>query len=216
MLNCSAISVTYESENLTISPLVNVNFAVDSGSVALMGPSGSGKSTLLRVIAGLQQPRSGTVSLDGTDVVHRTRDPELDSRISVVHQDYRLVSFLTVRDNLQIARRFKGMTSASPGRIDDVLEWVNLKGYADRDPKSLSGGQRQRVAIARSLLVDARLILADEPTGSLDREASRSIADLLRRVAKEHDCLVVAATHDHDVAERLDRIVKLADLSAAG
>lgn len=212
MLVCSRIDVSYRTGESLISPLKNLNLEVSGGSVALMGPSGSGKSTLLRVIAGLQKPDAGTVVIDGRAIAHAERHPEMDIDVSMIHQDYRLVSFLDVRDNLQIALRFKGKESAPEERVDEVLEKVQLGGFADRKPDTLSGGQRQRVAIARALLVGSRVLLADEPTGSLDREVSNAIADLLQEIGETQGVVVIAATHDHEVAHKLDRIVQLEDL----
>lgn len=215
MLECRKIDAIYRVGEVTIQPLVGIGLKIRHGSVALMGPSGSGKSTLLRVIAGLQKPDSGQVCIDGTPVHHDAKDPEMDGRVSLVHQDHRLVSFLDVGDNLQIARRFKGLPAASREEIQAVLERVGLSGCAGRAPATLSGGEQQRVAVARTLLLGARVVLADEPTGALDRENSLAIAELLRDLAEESGAVVIAATHDHDVAARLDQTLQLLDLGGS-
>ncbi|MBQ1021527.1 ATP-binding cassette domain-containing protein [Micromonospora sp. D93] len=190
-------------------PLIEVDIEIGSGeTVALMGPSGSGKSTLLRVLGGLQKADHGTVQINGTPV--RTNRGAADPRVMFIHQDYQLIDFLTVRDNLRLVREVRGMPVEGK-RIEAALDLVGLAKKMGRLPGELSGGEKQRVALARALVVGASVILADEPTGALDRENSGIVADLLRGLASQQRVCVLVATHDIDIARVMDRGLILAD-----
>jgi sulfate transport system ATP-binding protein len=186
--------------------LDNVDFAVPSGSLtALLGPSGSGKSTLLRAIAGLDQPDSGTVTINGRDV---TRVPPQRRGIGFVFQHYAAFKHMTVRDNvafgLKIRRRPKAEIKA---KVDNLLEVVGLSGFQSRYPNQLSGGQRQRMALARALAVDPEVLLLDEPFGALDAKVREDLRAWLRRLHDEVHVTTVLVTHDQaealDVADRI-------------
>ncbi|KKC05349.1 sulfate/molybdate ABC transporter ATP-binding protein [Mycobacterium nebraskense] len=186
--------------------LDNVNFVVPAGSLtALLGPSGSGKSTLLRAIAGLDQPDSGTVTIDGRDV---TRVPPQRRGIGFVFQHYAAFKHLTVRDNvaygLKIRKRPKAEVKA---KVDNLLEVVGLTGFQNRYPNQLSGGQRQRMALARALAVDPQVLLLDEPFGALDAKVREDLRAWLRRLHDEVHVTTVLVTHDQsealDVADRI-------------
>lgn len=204
MLACHDVTVTYRQGRGTFTPLQGVSLSVGAESVAVTGPSGSGKTTLLRILAGLQSPDEGGVEIDGTPV--RSADLSCDPRVSLIHQDYRLVEFLTVAENLQLACELR--TVALDGRsVSSVLETVGLGDFGDRWPGTLSGGEQQRVAIARSLIVGSQVILADEPTGALDIDNSRLVAELLHKLAESEGVTVVVATHDLGVAGLMSRRV---------
>ena len=186
--------------------LDNVNFVVPAGSLtALLGPSGSGKSTLLRAIAGLDQPDSGTVTIDGRDV---TRVPPQRRGIGFVFQHYAAFKHLNVRDNvaygLKIRKRPKAEVKA---KVDNLLEVVGLSGFQTRYPNQLSGGQRQRMALARALAVDPQVLLLDEPFGALDAKVREDLRAWLRRLHDEVHVTTVLVTHDQsealDVADRI-------------
>ena len=186
--------------------LDNVDFVVPAGSLtALLGPSGSGKSTLLRAIAGLDQPDSGTVTIDGRDV---TRVPPQRRGIGFVFQHYAAFKHLTVRDNvaygLKIRKRPKAEVKA---KVDNLLEVVGLSGFQNRYPNQLSGGQRQRMALARALAVDPQVLLLDEPFGALDAKVREDLRAWLRRLHDEVHVTTVLVTHDQaealDVADRI-------------
>ena len=187
--------------------LDDVSIEVPSGSlVALLGPSGSGKSTLLRVIAGLEQPDSGTVLLDGADI---TRVPVERRGIGFVFQHYAAFKHMTVRKNvafgLEIRRRPRTEVRR---RVDELLELVQLTGLAERYPSQLSGGQRQRMALARALAVQPRVLLLDEPFGALDARVRAELRAWLRRLHDEVHVTSVFVTHDQEEAMELaDRIV---------
>jgi sulfate/thiosulfate transport system ATP-binding protein len=186
--------------------LDNVDFEVPAGSLtALLGPSGSGKSTLLRAIAGLDQPDSGTITIDGRDV---TRLPPQRRGIGFVFQHYAAFKHLTVRDNvafgLKIRRRPKAEINE---KVDNLLEVVGLSGFQTRYPSQLSGGQRQRMALARALAVDPQVLLLDEPFGALDAKVREDLRAWLRRLHDEVHVTTVLVTHDQaealDVADRI-------------
>src|SRR6202161_1015953 len=186
--------------------LDNVDFEVPAGSLtALLGPSGSGKSTLLRAVAGLDQPDSGTITINGRDV---TGVPPQRRGIGFVFQHYAAFKHLTVRDNvafgLKIRRRPKAEIAE---KVDNLLEVVGLSGFQTRYPNQLSGGQRQRMALARALAVDPQVLLLDEPFGALDAKVREDLRAWLRRLHDEVHVTTVLVTHDQaealDVADRI-------------
>jgi sulfate/thiosulfate transport system ATP-binding protein len=186
--------------------LDNVDFEVPAGSLtALLGPSGSGKSTLLRAIAGLDQPDTGTVTIDGRDV---TRVPPQQRGIGFVFQHYAAFKHLTVRDNVAFGLKIRKRPKAEvTKRVDDLLEIVGLSGFQTRYPAQLSGGQRQRMALARALAVDPQVLLLDEPFGALDAKVREDLRAWLRRLHDEVHVTTVLVTHDQgealDVADRI-------------
>lgn len=201
MIELAAVTVDYQGAK----PLDRVNLKILPGTTAVMGPSGSGKSTLLRIIAGLQAPTSGIVSIDSAPVTCATWRTASDSRVSVIHQEYRLVSFLTVEENLLLAAELR---NRYPRREDlgQALTRVALsEKLLRRRPPSLSGGEQQRVAIARALLTGATALLADEPTGALDATNTANVADLLADLGNQDGLSVVVVTHDPHVAGRMHR-----------
>src|SRR6201985_929176 len=186
--------------------LDNVDFEVPAGSLtALLGPSGSGKSTLLRAIAGLDQPDTGTITINGRDV---TGVPPQRRGIGFVFQHYAAFKHLTVRDNvafgLKIRRRPKAEIAE---KVDNLLEVVGLSGFQTRYPSQLSGGQRQRMALARAVAVDPQVLLLDEPFGALDARVRDDLRAWLRRLHDEVHVTTVLVTHDQaealDVADRI-------------
>ena len=186
--------------------LEDIDFGVPSGSLtALLGPSGSGKSTLLRAIAGLDEPDTGVITIDGRDVTHV---PPQRRGIGFVFQHYAAFKHLTVRDNvafgLKIRKRPRSEVNA---KVDNLLETVGLSGFQTRYPAQLSGGQRQRMALARALAVDPRVLLLDEPFGALDAKVREDLRAWLRRLHDEVHVTTVLVTHDQsealDVADRI-------------
>ena len=186
--------------------LDNIDFVVPKGSLtALLGPSGSGKSTLLRAIAGLDQPDTGSITINGRDV---TGVPPQKRGIGFVFQHYAAFKHMTVRDNvafgLKIRKRPKDEVKA---KVDELLEVVGLAGFQTRYPAQLSGGQRQRMALARALAVDPKVLLLDEPFGALDAKVREDLRAWLRRLHDEVQVTTVLVTHDQqealDVADRI-------------
>ncbi len=181
--------------------------------VALVGPSGCGKSTLLHLVAALERPSSGTILVDGKDLAHR-RDRNRYRRLDVglVFQLHNLIARLNARENIEMAM-FGTHRSRRERRerAEALLESLGLAALGERDPPRLSGGERQRVAIARAIANSPRILLADEPTGSLDASSADVVLGLLERQRHDHGTTVVMVTHDAGVAARADRIVELHD-----
>jgi sulfate/thiosulfate transport system ATP-binding protein len=187
--------------------LDDVTIEVPHGSLtALLGPSGCGKSTLLRVIAGLERPDGGTIDFDGEDVTAR---PARDRGVGFVFQHYAAFRHMKVRDNVAFGLTIRKTPKAEARRrVDELLDLVQLSGWADRYPHQLSGGQRQRMALARALAVDPRVLLLDEPFGALDAKVRKDLRDWLRRLHDEVEVTTVFVTHDQEEAlEVADRLV---------
>jgi sulfate transport system ATP-binding protein len=186
--------------------LDNVDFDVPAGSLtALLGPSGSGKSTLLRTIAGLDQPDTGTITINGEDV---TGVPPQQRGIGFVFQHYAAFKHLSVRDNVAFGLKIRKKSKAEiTEKVDNLLEVVGLAGFQTRYPNQLSGGQRQRMALARALAVDPQVLLLDEPFGALDAKVREDLRAWLRRLHDEVHVTTVLVTHDQaealDVADRI-------------
>ncbi|CAN5864037.1 sulfate ABC transporter ATP-binding protein [soil metagenome] len=186
--------------------LDNVDFVVPAGSLtALLGPSGSGKSTLLRAIAGLDQPDTGTITINGRDV---TRIQPQKRGIGFVFQHYAAFKHLSVRDNVAFGLKIRKRPKAEiKDKVDNLLEVVGLAGFQNRYPNQLSGGQRQRMALARALAVDPEVLLLDEPFGALDAKVREDLRAWLRRLHDEVHVTTVLVTHDQaealDVADRI-------------
>ncbi|MGZ5365594.1 MAG: sulfate/molybdate ABC transporter ATP-binding protein, partial [Mycobacterium sp.] len=186
--------------------LDNIDFDVPAGSLtALLGPSGSGKSTLLRAIAGLDQPDTGTITINGEDV---TGVPPQRRGIGFVFQHYAAFKHLTVRDNVAFGLKIRKKSKAEiTEKVDNLLEVVGLAGFQTRYPNQLSGGQRQRMALARALAVDPQVLLLDEPFGALDAKVREDLRAWLRRLHDEVHVTTVLVTHDQsealDVADRI-------------
>ena len=203
----NAITVTGANKRYgEFAALDNVDFVVPAGSLtALLGPSGSGKSTLLRAIAGLDQPDTGTITINGRDV---TNVPPQRRGIGFVFQHYAAFKHLTVRDNVAFGLKIrKKPKNEIKDKVDNLLEVVGLAGFQTRYPNQLSGGQRQRMALARALAVDPEVLLLDEPFGALDAKVREDLRAWLRRLRDEVHVTTVLVTHDQaealDVADRI-------------
>jgi putative ABC transport system ATP-binding protein len=214
LLELSGIAKEFPSGSETLRVLSGVDFAVSAGeSVAVMGPSGSGKSTVLAIMAGLERPTSGLVRRDGEDA---TSWPEerlarwRRRRVGFVFQSFRLMPTLTALENASFPLELLGEgPSAAAARAGELLGELGLAARASHRPDALSGGEQQRVAIARAYAHRPALILADEPTGSLDRATAGRVLDALFSVHARSGAALVVVTHDPMVAERLDRRVRL-------
>jgi sulfate transport system ATP-binding protein len=207
-----AIEVRNVSKTFGKTPVLrDVSIDVAAGSLtALLGPSGGGKSTLLRVIAGLEQPDTGTVLINGVDATHMTPQRR---NVGFVFQHYAAFKHMTVFNNvafgLQIRKRPKDEIRK---RVTELLELVHIEQFADRYPAQLSGGQRQRMALARALAVEPQVLLLDEPFGALDAQVRKELRTWLRRLHDEVHVTTVFVTHDQEEAiEVADTIVVLAD-----
>ena len=187
--------------------LDDVSIEVPSGSLtALLGPSGSGKSTLLRVIAGLETPQAGTVELDGVDVSGQAARKR---GVGFVFQHYAAFKHMTVRENVAFGLKVRKRPRAEiKQRVDELLELVQIAGWAERYPAQLSGGQRQRMALARALAVEPKVLLLDEPFGALDARVRKDLRAWLRRLHDEMHVTTIFVTHDQEEAMDIaDQIV---------
>ena len=204
----------YRRGEQEIPVLLGIDLDVMAGDfVALMGPSGSGKSTLLNLIAGIDKPTQGTIEIAGTDIATLSEGQLADWRavnVGFIFQFYNLMPVLTAFENVELPLLLTGLSSrARRQRVDQVLQLVSLSDRADHYPNDLSGGQQQRVAIARALVSDPTLIVADEPTGDLDRATGEDVLHLLAQLVDELGKTIVMVTHDPKAAARARRLVHL-------
>jgi len=204
----------YRTGGQTLEALKGIDFSLEPGEfVSIMGPSGSGKTTLLNILGLLATPTEGRLLLEGRDVTDlgdRKRTLLRKRTIGFVFQHFYLLPTLSAVENVEVPRLFDRDRNRR-ARARDLLTRVGLGDRLDHRPDQLSGGQKQRVAIARSLINDPKIVLADEPTGSLDRDTGRQILDEFRRIADEQDVGIIAVTHDELVNEYVDRTVHLVD-----
>jgi putative ABC transport system ATP-binding protein len=209
----AGVSKHYATPAGPVRAVDGISLAIEPGSsVAITGPSGCGKSTLLGLVAGLETPAAGTVTLGGEEISSLPEKARAGLRrreIGLVFQADNLQPFLTALENVALALALRG--GDGYGRCVEVLEELGLGDEAGKLPDELSGGQRQRVAVARALVNQPCVVLADEPTGSLDAGNSEAIVDLLRGAQHATGATLVVVTHDPDVARRLDRTVALLD-----
>jgi len=206
---------TYRNGENTINPLSGANLEVAEGEfVTVMGPSGSGKSTLLHILGGLDHQDSGTCRVAGVELTGLSESRLSDFRaanVGFVFQSFNLIPVLSAADNVELPlRMFRMSAGRRKEQVMTALELVNLADRADHLPSQLSGGQEQRIAIARALVTDPKVILADEPTGNIDEESSSEVTTILRRLATEQRKTVVIVTHDSEVTKEADRILLFA------
>ncbi|MFT7462591.1 MAG: putative ABC transport system ATP-binding protein [Pseudohongiellaceae bacterium] len=214
VIELQSVSKRYRRGGETLTVLDNLDLSIEAGEVvALMGPSGSGKSTILNVVGGLDRPDSGTVIVAGetiSDLPDRRLPGWRARHIGFVFQSFNLVPVLTARENVMLPLLLTPLSRAERGRqADFALEIVGLADRADHRPRQLSGGQEQRVAIARAIASDPEIILADEPTGDLDRDSATAIMELIGRLNKELGKTFVVVTHDELVGDRAGRVLHL-------
>jgi putative ABC transport system ATP-binding protein len=206
---------TFEAENAPVRALRGANLVVPSGDfVALMGPSGCGKSTLLNLVAGLDVPDEGTITVAGEFVTGRTEDELSQLRrrhIGIVFQFFNLLEGMTVLENVALPAVIAGRKrKMAESRARDLLDLLGIGDKASTVPGMLSGGQRQRLAIARALANEPTLLLADEPTGALDSEGGQEVIELLSRLHAGGQTIILV-THDASVAAAAQRIVRMRD-----
>lgn len=195
-----------------LSILRDIDFSVMAGeTVAILGASGSGKSTLLSIMAGLDTPSVGHVELAGKNIFSMTEDERAAWRgqtLGFVFQNFQLMGHLTALENVMLPLELAGIKDASQ-QATMILKQVGLSERIDHFPKVLSGGEQQRVALARAFVVQPQLLLADEPTGSLDAQTGESIMDLMLAMNKARGTTLILVTHDQKLAQRCDRTLTL-------
>ena len=204
----------YGEKDTEVVALDNVSFTVEKGEfVAIIGASGSGKSTLLHLIGGVDRPTSGKVFIDGTDIYELNADKLAIFRrrqVGLIYQFYNLIPILNVVENITLPCRLDGK-EVKEERLEELLEILNLKNRKEHLPNQLSGGQQQRVSIGRAIVNYPAIVLADEPTGNLDSQASREIIDLLKMSNQKYNQTVIVITHDENIALEADRILTIDD-----
>lgn len=216
IIEAEGLSKTYGDGEIRVEALQNVNFKVERGTfVAVVGPSGSGKTTLLHVLGGIEQPTSGRVLLEDRDISLMSDDDRTRLRrqqIGFIFQAFNLMPTLTAEENVLLPLELGGaLTPDLHRRAAEKLEMVGMLQRRKHVPGKLSGGELQRVAIARALVIEPAFLLADEPTGNLDSANGRQVIALLRELVNRNGQTIVMVTHDKEVAEQADRIVRLRD-----
>jgi putative ABC transport system ATP-binding protein len=214
VISVRGVRKTYSKGDVEVTPLEGVDLDVSGGEfLALMGPSGSGKSTLLNLVAGIDKPTAGRVVVGGEDITEWDEDQLADWRtrsIGYVFQQFNLMPVLTAYENVELPLLLLPLSREKRRKlVMTALELVGLADRASHYPRQLSGGQEQRVAIARAVATDPTIILADEPTGNLDRASAQGVMDLLDGLNSRFDKTVCLVTHDPAVATRARRVLHL-------
>lgn len=214
MIRCRGVSKRYRKGKTHVTPLENLDLTVGRGEfLALMGPSGSGKTTLLNLLSGIDSPSEGSLVIAGTELTGLSRRAMTRWRarhVGYIFQLYHLVPVLTAFENVELPLLLSPMSRRERAeRVRSVLELVGLGDRLHHVPAELSGGQEQRVAIARALVADPPLLVADEPTGDLDKASATRILELLRALSDEHGKTIVMVTHDPRAAEAAHRTLHL-------
>ncbi len=214
ILQVQNLKKIYGSGETAVHALDGVDMTVEKGEfVAIVGTSGSGKSTLLHMLGGLDRPTSGTVTVDGREL-GSLKDEELTifrrRKIGFVFQNYNLVPVLNVMENIVLPIRLDGR-DVDDAYVQEIIQILGLESKLNSLPNNLSGGQQQRVAIARALAAKPAIILADEPTGNLDSKTSQDVLSLLKVTSQRFSQTIVMITHNEEIAQLADRIVRIED-----
>lgn len=209
------LTKTYRMGEFDVQALRDVSFTIERGEmISIMGPSGSGKSTMMNTLGCLDRPTSGEYILDG-ESVGEMNDDQLASvrnrKVGFVFQSFNLLSRLTALGNVELPLRYAGLTEGRKARAQAALEAVGLQNRMTHRPYELSGGQQQRVAVARALVNNPAIIMADEPTGNLDSKVGKEIMNLLLNLNKDRGTTLIIVTHDPNIAEQTQRVIRLRD-----
>lgn len=215
-----AISMThlnhyYGKGSLQKQVLFDINLQIERGEILIMtGPSGSGKTTLLTLMGSLRSIQDGSLSILGHELSNASKEQMTLARrhIGYIFQAHNLLNFLTVYQNVEMALEIHSVTALEANtRIRNVLSAVGLEHRIDYYPRELSGGQKQRCAIARALVSQPKIILADEPTAALDKQSGRDVVDIMQQLAKEQGSTILLVTHDNRILDIADRIIQMED-----
>lgn len=216
IIKLKGINKIYRTDEIETLALENVNLDVQKGEfLSIMGPSGCGKSTLLNIIGMLDVPTSGVVEINGTNV-EKMKDKEQaafrNKNLGFVFQSFHLINSLNVLDNVELPLLYRNISAKERTRLaKEVLERVGLSHRMRHMPAQLSGGQRQRVAVARAIVGNPEIILADEPTGNLDSKMGAEVMELLHKLNKEDNRTIVMVTHNEEQAKQTDRTIRFFD-----
>ena len=214
ILQINDVQYTYQSKYQKVQALRGLTMSFEPGKLyALVGRSGSGKTTLLSLMAGLDLPTGGEIDFEGKPLSGLDRDLYRRDDVAVIYQSYNLLPLLTVEENVAFPLELQKLPREEIRKTaQEKLRLVGLdEGYFKRLPAMLSGGEQQRVAVARALAAQARVILADEPTGNLDTDNASKVIELLRTLAHEQGVCVIVVTHDLSIADRADAVFRLKD-----
>ena len=213
------LSKTYGSGENVVRAIYDVNLKIEKGEfIAIVGPSGSGKSTLLHLLGGVDNPTSGKIFIDGNDISkYSSKELALFRRrkVGLIYQFYNLIPNLTVRHNIELPLKLD-KRKINDEVLLDIVRKLGIENKLDSFPSELSGGQQQRVAIARSLIYSPSLVLADEPTGNLDRENSREIIEILKYFNRTLKQTIIVITHDESIALEAERVITIVDGKIVG
>ncbi|SIN68776.1 putative ABC transport system ATP-binding protein [Acetomicrobium flavidum] len=216
LIEVEDVRKVYRMDGVEFEALKGVSFTVDKGEfVIIMGPSGSGKSTIMHILGALDVPTSGRYALDGKEIANMTRDELAHVRnrnIGFVFQGFNLLPRMNAMENVELPMLYAGVSPKErKAKANQALELVGLLEWAYHRPNQMSGGQQQRVAIARALVNDAPLLLADEPTGSLDSKTGAQVMEMLQSLNETRGITVVLVTHDSNIAKYGKRIIRVLD-----
>lgn len=214
ILKVENLTKTYGSGENLVNAVDDVSFSVEKGEfVAIVGASGSGKSTLLHLIGGVDRPTSGKIFVDGNDISKMNDDKLAVFRrrqVGIVYQFYNLIPILTVEENITLPCDLDGR-GVDRERLEMILDSFGLRARRKHLPNQLSGGQQQRTSIARALINNPSLVLADEPTGNLDSKSSEEVMSMLKMCNQSYGHTVIMITHNLDIAKQADRIITISD-----
>lgn len=214
ILKVENLTKTYRSGENLVHAVDDVSFSVEKGEfVAIVGASGSGKSTLLHLIGGVDRPTSGKIFVDGNDISKMNDDKLAVFRrrqVGIVYQFYNLIPILTVEENITLPCDLDGR-GVDRERLEMILDSFGLRARRKHLPNQLSGGQQQRTSIARALINNPSLVLADEPTGNLDSKSSEEVMSMLKMCNQSYGQTVIMITHNLDIAKQADRIITISD-----
>ncbi|MBM5787604.1 MAG: ABC transporter ATP-binding protein [Candidatus Fonsibacter sp.] len=214
LLELQDIYLNYKTENSLVEVIKGVNLKINSGeNVAVVGKSGSGKTSLIMLIAGLEKATSGKIIFEDQDISAYSEDELADLRkrkIGIVFQSFYLIPNYTALENVSLVLEINKIENAQK-KSAELLEQFGLKDRLNHFPSQLSGGEQQRVAIARSIILSPKLILADEPSGNLDSENSKLIINLLFKYSKQNNSSLILVTHDQSIAKECDKIIEIKD-----
>jgi putative ABC transport system ATP-binding protein len=215
MIEIRDLKKTYRSGDVDVHALRGVNLSVAKGEfLSVVGPSGSGKSTLFNILGGLTPPTSGTIHIDGRDLLKMSDVERTELRkktVGFVFQKYNLLPTLSAEDNIAIARDIAGNKVANDPQFNEILNLLGIRERMHHKPRALSGGEQQRVAIARAIVNHPALLLADEPTGNLDSENSTAVLGILRDLNQRLGQTILMITHNPEAAAYGHRMVRMRD-----